>query len=288
MALPLSTNITAIIVTRDSEHVLSACLKSARDAGLHIVVVDNASQDGSRAMAHAAGAEVIANDRNQGYGRAINQALTAGTSPFCLILNADIAFEPHAPVELLRLLEADPSAAMIAPRLIEPDGRRFELTDSPINPPLTETSAAGAQRRPLLSGAALLARRDKLLAIGGFDPNIFLFWEDNDLCRRLIDAGDTLLLAEAVSMRHKRGASSAPTPGAIYMRRWHQAWSRFYVFQKFGVSSDPDKWIAAYSRKAMLAGLFGKQERKERYRGSLEGALAFRDRETALARQGLV
>jgi hypothetical protein len=70
-------------------------------------------------------------------------------------------------------------------------------------------------------------------------------------------------------------------------RRWHQAWSRFYVFRKFGVASDPDKWVATYSRKTMLAQLIGARAREERCRGSLDGALAFYNGQTALAFQEL-
>lgn len=274
------SGITAIIISHNSEQVLPACLASARGAGLAAVVVDNASSDQSVALAREAGAEIIANDKNQGFGRAINQALDVATTEFCLIVNPDIEFDADAPERLLAALKVAPSAAMIAPKLIEPDGRTFALGSSPINPP----SATGA---PLLSGAALLARREELRQIGGFDPNIFLFWEDNDLCRRLIDAGNTLLLAHDVTMKHARGASSTITPGAIYVRRWHQAWSRFYVFRKFGIASDADRWIATYSRKAMLAELIGARTRVERCRGSRDGALAFHNGQTALAFQGL-
>ncbi len=287
MATSGSEALTAVIVSHNSEQVMGACLTSVRGAGLAAVVVDNASRDRSAALAREAGAQVIVNEKNQGFGRAVNQALEVVTSEFSLIVNPDIEFEADAPQRLLALLQATPNAAMIAPKLIEPDGRAFALASSPINP-LAATSASGTASRELLSGAALLARRLKLAQVGGFDPNIFLFWEDNDLCRRLIDAGDSLLLAEDVSMKHTRGASSTITPGAIYARRWHQAWSRFYVFRKFGVASDPDKWIATYSRKAMLAQLIGARARVERCRGSRDGAIAFYNGQTALAYQELL
>ncbi|MBS0386123.1 MAG: glycosyltransferase [Proteobacteria bacterium] len=287
MAAPDTDAITAVVVSHDSEQALPECLRSLRDAGLTAIVVDNASQDGTVAQARAAGATIIANEENQGYGRAVNQALKAAASEFCLILNPDVSFDSGAPGQLLALLRAQARAAAIAPKLIERDGRIFELSASPINPPAAHAQFDGAASRGLLSGAALLARRERLLAIGGFDPNIFLFWDDNDLCRRLVDAGDMLLLADAVFMKHSRGASSTVAPGSIYARRWHQAWSRFYVFKKFGVASDADRWVSTYTRKAMLAGLFGASRRVERYRGSLDGALAFHSGETALAHQGL-
>jgi GT2 family glycosyltransferase len=287
MAASPTDAITAIIVSHNSEQALPACLGSLRGAGLSAVVVDNASQDQSIDRARAAGAEIIANEKNQGYGRAVNQALAHVTTDFCLILNPDVSFDSDAPLQLLSLLRAQPNAAAIAPKLVESDGQTFELNASPINPPAPTAHVEGAAGRALLSGAALLARRQGLLDVEGFDPNIFLFWEDNDLCRRLVDAGNTLLLADAVFMKHSRGGSSRIAPGSTYARRWHQAWSRFYVFKKFGVASRADKWVSTYARKALLARLVGASQQLERYRGSLDGARAFQNGQTALAYQGL-
>src|SRR5262249_43763874 len=162
-----SVSLPAIIVSHNTEQVLPACLASMKDAGLKIVAVDNASCDLSVRLAREAGAHITANEQNQGFGRAINQALDIAASEFCLIVNPDVAFDAEAPWQLLALIRAAPEAAMIAPKLIEPDGRAFALERSPINPaapaPPAHAAACG-----LLSGAALLARRERLLEVGGF------------------------------------------------------------------------------------------------------------------------
>ena len=88
---------------------------------------------------------------------------------------------------------------------------------------------------PFFSGACFLVRRDLFLRLGGFDQNIFLFYEDDDLCRRIADAGARAGLCAAGVVRHGRGASSAPKPGRIFRARWHQAWSRAYVSRKYGL-----------------------------------------------------
>lgn len=133
----------------------------------------------------------------------------------------------------------------------------------------------------------MLVRREAFNRLGGFDPNIFLFWEDNDLCRRIINAGGDLVLADAVQMNHRRGGSSAPTPVATYKVRWHQAWSRFYVFRKYAVAAGERRWVGQFQRKAALARVFGATKRLERYQGSLDGARAFLRGHTALAQEGL-
>lgn len=272
---------TAIIVTHDSAAVLPACLRSARAAGVKAIVVDNASKDDSVQLAEAAGARVIANAQNQGFGRAQNQGFAAAETPLALCLNPDVQFAPDAFERLRTALLGAPNAALAAPTLIEPDGRAFEFGVSPINP----SDPSGAPSA--VSGAVMLFRRERFNEIGGFDPNIFLFWDDNDICRRVKDAGHDILLVKEAEMAHVRGGSSAPAPGRIYRSRWHQAWSRFYVFRKYGVASDIEAWVKNFTAKSRWARLVGHKARIERHEGSRDGALAFQRGETALAHEGL-
>ncbi len=272
---------TAIIVTHDSAAVLPACLRSVRAAGISAIVVDNASQDESVRLAEAEGARVIANLKNQGFGRAHNQGFAAADTPLCLCLNPDVQFAPEAFERLRTALLRAPNAALAAPTLLEADGRVFEFGISPINPP----DPSGAPSA--VSGAVMLFWRERFDEIGGFDPNIFLFWDDNDICRRIKDAGHDILLVNEAEMAHARGGSSAPAPGRIHRSRWHQAWSRFYVFRKYGVASDIEAWVRKFMAKSRWARLIGHKARIERYEGSRDGALAFQRGETALAHEGL-
>jgi len=270
-------DITAVVVAYNSAAALPACLAAIAAAGLAAVVVDNASTDRSRDIAADGSARVIANPRNEGFGRAANRGVAAATTPYCLALNPDITFAPDAIQRLRRALVENPKAALAGPRLLGSDGRDAQLTASPIN-------RAGE----LLSGAAMLVRRDVFLTLGGFDPNIFLFWEDNDLCRRAVDEGYHVVVVHDAHVHHVRGGSTAPTPGHIYRIRWHQAWSRFYVLDKHRVPSDLGRWLLRFRIKAAGAQLLGNANRLERYRGSCDGARAFQLGQTALAKEDLV
>ena len=117
--------LTAIVVTHDSAHVLPACLDALRREGVPAIVVDNASEDGSAELAQAHGARVIRNRRNEGYGRANNLGAAAADSEFLLILNPDLALESGAVAELLAAAERYGDAGLLAPRIVEPDGRMF-------------------------------------------------------------------------------------------------------------------------------------------------------------------
>lgn len=286
-------SLVAIVVAHDSADMLPGCLAAL--AGQHVpaIVVDNASRDASASVAEAAGAQVIRNARNEGYGRANNRGVRAAvTAEHVLIVNPDVILRPGSVDALLDAARSWPDAGLLAPRLVEPDGRFFFQARSLLAPYLTNPSGRlalpqGDACAPFLSGACLMMPRALFLDLGGFDENIFLFYEDDDLCRRVADRGRALIHVHRAEALHGRGRSSAPEPGRVFRARWHQAWSRAYVSRKYGL---PDPSLAALSAnvsKALLSGLVLRRAGLERYGGSAAGALAFLRGRTALAREGL-
>ncbi|WP_267357479.1 MULTISPECIES: glycosyltransferase family 2 protein [unclassified Methylobacterium] len=285
--------LVAIVVAHDSAEVLPACLAAL--AGQHVpaIVVDNASRDASAAVAEEAGAQVIRNARNEGYGRANNRGVRAAvTAEHILIVNPDVILRPGAVDALLAAARAWPDAGLLAPRLVEPDGRFFFQARSLLAPYLTNPGGRRALPQgdacaPFLSGACLLMPRRLFLDLGGFDERIFLFYEDDDLCRRVAEAGRALIHVHAAEALHGRGRSSAPERGRVFRTRWHQAWSRAYVSRRYGLP-DPSLGILLTNLpKALLSALILRRSGLERYGGSAAGALAFLRGRTALAREGL-
>lgn len=284
--------VEAIVVSFDSAGVLPACLAALKREGAAVTVVDNTSTDGSAELAERLGARVIRNARNEGYGRANNIGARAAASEFVLICNPDAALDEGALAALLAAAGEWPDAALFAPRIVEPDGRFFFQFRSLLAPYLK--NPAGARRfpegdccAPFLSGAVLLARRDVFLALGGFDGNIFLFFEDDDLCRRIADAGHALVHVHGATARHLRGASSAPSLARVRTARWHLAWSRAYVSRKYGLRSPAPAMALVNGLKALGACLILNRRLAARYGGSALGALAWLLGRDALSRQGL-
>ncbi|SFM74646.1 glycosyltransferase family 2 protein [Methylobacterium pseudosasicola] len=285
--------LVAIVVAHDSAEVLPACLAAL--AGQHVpaIVVDNASRDASVAVAEASGARVIRNARNEGYGRANNIGVAAAeTADRVLIVNPDVVLRPGAVDALLDATRASPDAGLLAPRLVEPDGRFFYQARSLLAPYLANPGGRlslpeGDACAPFLSGACLMIERALFLDLGGFDDNIFLFYEDDDLCRRVADAGRALIHVHAAEALHGRGRSSAPEPGRVFRSRWHQAWSRAYVSRKYGLPDPSVSHLMTNLPKAALSALVLRRAGVERYGGSASGALAFLRGQDALAREGL-
>jgi GT2 family glycosyltransferase len=285
-------DVTAIVVTHDSAGVLPACLDALAAQGVPAIVVDNASSDDSAGLAERAEATLIRNARNEGFGRAMNTGVRAAQSEFCLLTNPDLTYEPGAVAALLAAARRWPDAGMLAPRIVEPDGRFFWQAKSLLAPYLPNPGGTlrlpeGDCCAPFLSGASLLVRRDLFLALGGFDENIFLFYEDDDLCRRMADSGHALVHVHAAEARHVRGGSSAPAPGRVFRARWHLAWSRGYVAHKWGLRGDSLGTAVTNGLKALGATLVVNRRLMERYGGSAAGAWAFLQNQTALAREGL-
>lgn len=286
-------DLVAIVVAHDSAHALPDCLAALRAEGVPTIVVDNASRDGSADLAERLGARVIRNARNEGYGRANNIGVRAAAgAAHVLIVNPDLILRPGAVAALRAAAAAYPDAGLYAPRIVESDGRFFFQAQSFLAPYLQNPSGrrdppAGDACAPFLSGACLMVERALFLGLGGFDAAIFLFYEDDDLCRRVADAGRALVHVHGAEALHGRGRSSAPERGRVFRARWHIAWSRAYVARKYGL---PDPSLGTFltnGLKAILALLVLRRAGWERYGGAAAGALAALRGSNALAREGL-
>lgn len=286
------SRVTAIVVAFDSADALPACLAALTREGAELLVVDNASGDASASVARAHGARVVSMRANEGYGRANNAGVREAATEFVLICNPDVVLDPGALGVLLATADAWPDAGLLAPRIVEPSGRVFFQPRSLLSAFLPNPHGAlalpeGDVCAPFLSGACFLMRRDVFLELQGFDGRIFLFYEDDDLCRRLSDRGFALVHVHGAVARHGRGRSSAPAPGRIFTARWHQSWSRAYVCARYGLPSPALGAFVINGLKASLALLTLRRRVVERYAGSAAGAWAWLMGRSALSRQGL-
>ena len=285
-------SVVAVVVAHDSAKWLPQCIAAlVRD--VPVVVIDNASSDGSVACAQGAGAHVILNAQNEGYGRANNQGVRAAKmAEWCLVINPDAVVDRDCLSILLEAARQHPNAAVLAPRLVEPDGRNFVhsqsvLSDAASTHAQAEDKPDDDQLVPFVSGACFLVKRSAFLSVGGFDERIFLFYEDDDLCLRLREAGFELLLVGDAVARHARGTSTAPGPGHIFRNRWHQAWSRSYVCRKHGVRDDGRMVLIRNGLKLIAVLPTLNRRRIERYAGSAAGAWARLRNRSALERERL-
>jgi GT2 family glycosyltransferase len=185
-----------------------------------VLVLDNASRDGSAGAArrHPATTELVARERRRGKADNDSELLQRARGRYCLLLNEDSELLPGATATLHAALEARPDAAAAGARLLRPDGRQ---QPSAWRFPTPLTALAGAlflHRRYTVQSrgdeicdvdwaqsAALLVRREAAEQIGWFDPAFFVYSDEVDFCKRLRDAGwRTLYVPEAAAVHHEQ------------------------------------------------------------------------------------
>lgn len=219
--------VRVVVVSWNGAHLLRPCLDSLESqtvrARLELVVVDNASQDGTRDLLeqHYPDVTVVRSERNLGFagGAALGMRDAPG---HVVLLNNDATFAPDAVERLLDALGEHPAAgAVTAKILLAPkDGGEPRFVNSTGN--VVTTRGTGGDRdwmRPVgeestdpevfgFCGGAAVLRREALDATGGFDPGLFLYYEDTDLSWRMRAAGWTVVHEPTAVAVHRHAASS--------------------------------------------------------------------------------
>ncbi len=236
----MPTSLSIIIVSYNARADLERCLASlgaAPPAASHeIIVVDNASSDGSaEAARRVAGVRVIEAGGNLGFGRANNVGIRASTGGFLLLLNSDTIVPAGAIDRLLDELTSHPDVAVVGPRLVDAEGRAelsFGRMLGPWNEWKQKRLLRGHERRvpkisalvdeltrrphtpDWVSGACLLVRRADADAVGLFDERYEMYTEDVDFCAAIRMRGRRIRFTPAVEIIHLRGRSAASAPAA--------------------------------------------------------------------------
>jgi N-acetylglucosaminyl-diphospho-decaprenol L-rhamnosyltransferase len=245
---------TIVIVSWNSAVVLPDCL-GALDPAADIIVIDNASEDGSaelvaRRFPHV---RLLREARNLGFAAAINKAAASTAADYLLLLNPDVVATEGAVARLSGFLEDHEDCGAVAGLLVDETGvpqrgfavRRFPtlatwavdllLIDEvwPSNPITQKYRAVDVDLRAPVdvdqpAAACLMLRRAAFDAIGGMDGRFYPAWfEDVDLCLRLRRAGWRILLVPDALFRHTGGVSMKMLGPAVFNRIWYRNLQRY-------------------------------------------------------------
>lgn len=230
----MGSSVEVVIVTYNSAAVIRDCLASVPE-GVKAVVVDNSSDDDTAEIASQMGVEVICNRANLGFGRANNVALERCEADFAMLLNPDAVLHEGTLDELLLSAQEYPDAAIIAPRISDPQG---EVTQSHgggffSNKKTPSPMPQGDICADFLSGAAMLLRMQHFRRIGHFfDPNIFMYYEDSDICVEARKAGFSCIQAHNATVTHIGGAGSVASRRVQMLKDGEFVKSKLYFLQK--------------------------------------------------------
>lgn len=252
-----------LVSWNDRDH-LARCLRSLAGADAGLVVVDNASRDGSPDMVAREFPRVtlVRCAENTGFAGGVNRGVAASRSPFVLLLNTDTEIPPPAVERLVRTLAAHEDAGAVAGLLVDATNRpqsgftvrRFPtvalllvdllLVDElwPSNPVTRRYRYADLRldgETPVEvdqpAAACLMVRRTAFDAIGGFDERFTPAWfEDVDFCRRLRAAGWRILLEPRARVIHDGGVAKRALGPEAFSRIWYRNLTR-YVRKHHGV-----------------------------------------------------
>ncbi len=246
--------LSVIIVSYNTRELLGRCVHSviAGTGVTHeIIVADNASNDGSsdHIRARFPGVRVMELGSNLGFGAANNAAVKISSGELLMFLNSDTEIRPHALDRMVAFFHEHPQAGIAAPNVVYPDGR-FQLAAGALPGLLQEfrdrrihqrlnagDEALRARlreqyRRPRqvgwVTGGCLMIRRSLFIQLNGFDEEMFMYFEDKDLCKRALDRRWQVMTVPDAEIIHVLGGSSAGAGGrlrAVYrrsQRRYYQ------------------------------------------------------------------
>jgi N-acetylglucosaminyl-diphospho-decaprenol L-rhamnosyltransferase len=249
---PLPPTLSYCVVNTNGREYLLACLAAierTHPAGKEreILVLDNASEDGSAEAVRALGGEIrlIALERRTGKAENDSTLMREARGAYCLLLNEDSELRPGAAASLVAALEADAKAAAATPQLLDSGGNPVP---SAWRFPGVGTAAIGAlflhrrftvksvgtetRRVDWAQSSALLVRREAAAAVGYMDPDFFVYYDECDFAKRLADAGWHSLFVPGAEAVHHDQLSTDLAKGLprivefhrnrdLYMRKHH-------------------------------------------------------------------
>jgi GT2 family glycosyltransferase len=243
MIMPIATKASVIIVSYNTRDLLRTCLQCLHaaigDCRIEIIVVENASRDGSADMvAHEFPlVRLVRNTSNLGFAAANNIGFKLARGRYIILLNPDAQIQADALAGAIIRMDSSPRVGMAGGRLVDRDGRDQPSArhfPSLLNEVLAISGLAARFPRSRLfgrfdrtwadpgeaaevdwvPGAYAIIRRDALHATGPFDERFFLYYEEVDLCRRFKAAGWQIWYWPEIIIHHLGGESSRTVENA--------------------------------------------------------------------------
>ena len=227
-------NLSIVIVTFKSEEVIHECIKSI-DKDIKITVIENSNNTQFKQELELAYSNVscILSYDNLGMGAGNNLGIKKTETDFVLILNPDVIFKDATINELIIASQKISDFAIIAPISSDINYPNYKL-DNDRKAMIKNTFPF---RVKSVDGFAMLFNKKKLDKIIGkdyFDENFFMYLENDDLCKRIIDANEYIYVAPNSLVKHLGGkAVNIKYKNDVeFARNWHWIWSKFYFNKK--------------------------------------------------------
>lgn len=224
------SDVTVVSVCYKSDALIAEMIATVPEE-TPIVLVDNGKTNSFVNLPAGRNIKIVQLEDNQGFGRGCNAGAAVAQTPWILFLNPDARLTAGAIEALLEAIDRHPSGVAFNPRISNSDGSEYFKRRSWLLPRSSYMKKGWPTEDaivPILSGAALFVSKQKFDAVGGFDPDIFLYHEDDDLSLRLGKLGQLTFVREAL-VYHASGHSSGRSPEIARLKAFHMAKSRIYT-----------------------------------------------------------
>jgi len=227
-------NLSIVIVTFKSEVVIHECIKSI-DKDIKITVIENSNNTLFKDELEATYNNVscFLSSKNLGMGVGNNIGIKKTETDFVLILNPDVILEQTTINELIIASQIIPNFAILAPISSDVNYPNYKLDNDKKNIIKNESPF----KVKSVDGFAMLFNKkklDKIIDEDYFDENFFMYLENDDLCKRIVDAKEYIYIAPNSKIKHLGGkAVNIKYKNEVeFARNWHWIWSKFYFNKK--------------------------------------------------------
>ena len=219
-------DITIIIVSFNSGEILERCIKTIDDK-YPVLVIENSnnSELKNKIENKYKNVNFFLSKENMGYGKANNFGVNKAQTKYALILNPDTQLKKNTIDNLISCSRQIPDFALIAPKIIDENQKKTEVE---------ETNNKNFSEVSIIKGFAILLNKEVMVDIGLFDENFFLYFEEIDLCKRVLKNDKKIFLAHDAEVSHEGGSSHVKeiNKEMELSRNWHYMWSKFYFYKK--------------------------------------------------------
>ena len=228
MTLSLN-NLTFIIVTFKSDHIIHECIESLpKDSNIIIIENSNSLEFKKKLEAKYSKINVIAQE-NTGMGSANNKGIKLCKTDYAFVINPDVKFYENTMSELIMLSSKYNDYSILAPISDDIKYPNYKIINKKIkndNPDFLNVDS--------VDGYAMLINKNKFSDNIYFDENFFLYLENDDLCLRKKKENNKIYVATKAKIQHFGAKSHSPVydKEIEFSRNWHWMWSKFYFNKK--------------------------------------------------------
>ena len=273
-------NLTVIIVTyQTTKNTIINCLKSI-DKKINIKIIENSEkfEFQNEILSTYKNVEVICTGKNLGYGGGNNHGLNMVVTDYALILNPDVICEENYFLNLSKIIKEIGDFTLIGSQYIDeeilpPAGFFEKKKNNDFKIKFEQKKIQRIEKVEWIKGFSILINLKKFTDQKIFDESYFLFNEEIDLCKSIVDKGENIFTCSNLKLKHlgfksSIGKNENETKQIKRMKEWHWMWSSFYFYKKnysymYALLKMSGKFIKSFLKLIYFSLTFQKQKREK-------------------------